>query len=95
MSYTPTKLLRLEYDEKKTNINYPANSSFVTTIPSRVVKEPPDTDGHSDWLVHGSHPGIENAESDLETTPQIPWENLGQFVEVPLERVSTLTSSIV
>ena len=53
MSYTPTKLLILEYDENK-NTNYPENSLFVTTIPSRGVGKSPDPDRHSEWLMHGS-----------------------------------------
>lgn len=50
-SYTPTKLSIVEYDAKKTD--HADNILIVTTIPSRVVGEPRDLDGHSEWLVYG------------------------------------------
>ena len=51
--YTPSELLILEYDENK-KTDYPDDSLFVTTVPSRRIGGPPDPDGHSEWLVHGS-----------------------------------------
>jgi hypothetical protein len=36
-----------------TDMNHPANALQMLTIPARVVGQPPDPDGHSQWLVRG------------------------------------------
>ena len=49
-SYTPTKLSIVEYDAKKTD--HADNTLIVTTIPSRVVGERCNPDGHSEGLIY-------------------------------------------
>lgn len=46
-------LLILEYDKRK-KTDHSDNLLFITTIPSHRVRELPDPDGHSKWLMHRS-----------------------------------------
>ena len=48
-SYTPAKLPTVEYHAMESN--HPANLVLFTTIPACFTGQPPDPDGHSEWIV--------------------------------------------
>jgi len=50
----PTGYKLAQYTETPSvNRSHPANALQIFTIPARVVGQPPDPDGHAEWLVRG------------------------------------------
>jgi len=65
--YIPTKLVVSESGD--TNANQPA----IITIPSRLAGQPPDPDGHSQWIVNGSTKDkVLNAPGYPQRVPKFP-----------------------